>query len=225
MGGYTPPFSCREHMLQDLPNVFVGISEISRIVDDCILVVESRLQHLSSNTPKLTPDEALAIAAYSYDLSFADNSNNIYFALNDVLRERNPKKMIQLRPFLTYLMSGLSKLTAVEETVYRGIPISAMDMVREKYRLGIDTHWSAFTSTTSNIKKAKSFAQATGGIIFRIRILTGRSIKHYSAIPSEDEILLSPNCRLVVTSTLKLEDDGFYYLDLLERCDAQSFIF
>ncbi len=97
VAGYTPPLSCREHMLQvskshrnniptllpspsimsyyhfkDLPSLLPDVSDISGIVNDCVLVAESRCQHLPSSVPKLTPDEALSIATYSYDLGFAD---------------------------------------------------------------------------------------------------------------------------------------------------------
>ncbi len=221
--GYKPPLSCRDHILKDLPSLFVNVTEISQIVADCVLVAESRLQHLPSYITRLTPDEAVALAAYSYDLGFSDSKNNIYFSLNNVLRERNPEKLQQLRPFLTYLMTGLSKLPSVEATVHRGIPVSSVEVVREKYRRGVDIHWSAFTSTTTNIEKAKKFA-GVGGIIFRINVLQGRSITHYSTVQSEEEVLLSPNCRLVVISSLKQEGDGFYYLDMVERV-GKSVIF
>ncbi len=35
-----------------------------------------------------------------------------------------------------------------------------MAMVRSKYLLGSDVHWSAFNSTSTSIAKAKRFAQA-----------------------------------------------------------------
>lgn len=223
VGEYKPPHSCRDHMLSDLSQI-LEIYEISSIVDECALVAESRLEHLPSDIPRITFDEALAIAAYSFDLGLEDKAKNLYFTLNDILRERNPKKMAKLAPFLSYLMSGLTKLPPVKLTVYRGVPKSSMDMIREKYRDGINIHWYAFTSTTNSIKKAKSFAEE-GGIIFRIKILSGRSIRHFSAIPSEDEVLLSPNCKLFVTSSVHKEDDGYYYVDLAEHQQASTFIF
>jgi hypothetical protein len=135
--GFKPPNSCHDHILQDLPSIFVDIPEIPSIVEECSLVTESCLEHLPPNIPRLTFDEALAIAVYSYDLGMEDVTRNLYFALNDLLRERDPMMMRKLKPFLTYLMNGLSKLPPVEATVYRGVPNS---------------------------------------IIFRIKILTGRSI-------------------------------------------------
>ncbi len=222
--GYEPPLSCSEHMLQDLPNV-LSLKDILGLVEDCIQVAESCLQHLSAGVPRLSLDQALAVAAYSYDFGFSNASDNLFFVLNEVLRERNPQKMKYLQPFLAYLMSGLTKLPPESITVFRGIPFSAMDLIKQHYVQGVDVHWSAFTSTTTNLEKAQKFTQGKGGIIMRIDVLTGRNIKHYSAIPSEDEILLSPNCRLVVVKAVHLESDGYYYVDMIERNEGKSFIF
>ena len=93
-------------------------------------------------------------------------------------------------------MKGLEQLPAANETVYRGIPGARMAMVRSRYLLGIDVHWSAFNSTSTGIDKAKRFAQGPvsrrrifpwtscvlirfalqGGVIFRMRILNGRRV-------------------------------------------------
>jgi hypothetical protein len=54
-------------------------------------------------------------------------------------------------------MNGLAKLPPVVATVYRGVPNTAMNVIQEKYRQGVNIHWSVFTSTTNNFKKAKSF--------------------------------------------------------------------
>ncbi len=124
-------------------------------------------------------------------------------------------------------MGGFSKLPTVKTTVFRGVSNKAMEMAQSRYRDGANIHWSGFTSTTNSIKKAKSFAQqdGTGGIIFRIKILTGRSIKDYSAIPTEDEVLLSPNIKLIVTAAVHTEDDGLHYVDLQEQIQGPSFVY
>lgn len=68
------------------------------------------------------------------------------------------------------------------------------------------------------------FAQERG-IILRIRILTEQNIKHFSCIPSEEEVLLSLNCKLFVMASIHKEDDGFYYVDLAEHQQGATFIF
>ncbi len=223
-GDYKPTRSCHDHILNDLPSIFVDVPNIPSILKECMMVAESRLEHLPSDIPRLTEDESLAIAAYSFDLGIAETERNLYYSLNSILRERDPFKMTTLKPFLSYLMSGLFKLPPMKSTVFRGIPKESMKMIQEKYRDGLNIHWSGFTSTTNNIKKAKSFAQQ-GGIIFRIRILAGRNIRHYSAIPSEDEVLLSPNIKLIVIASVHKEDDGFFYVDLQEQVQGASFIY
>ena len=75
--------------------------------------------------------------------------------------------MQRLKPYLTYLMRGMGNLPAVVARVFRGIVV-------EKYQAGSEVHWSAFTSTTINLIKAKNFAEGTGGIICRIDVLYGR---------------------------------------------------
>lgn len=224
VGDYQPPHSCHHHMLNDLPSILVNVPNVPSILKECVAVATSCLEHLPPNVLRLADNEALAIAAYSFDLGLEETNRNLYHSLNSVLREREPKVMAKLKPFLSYLMSGLSKLPPIKSTVFRGIPNEAMETIQEKYRDGINIHWSGFTSTTNNIKKAKSFAQQ-GGIIFRIKILTGRSIKHYSAIPSEDEVLLSPNIKLIVTSSVHKEDDGYHYVDLQEQVQGPTFVY
>ncbi len=222
--GYKPSHSCREHILNDLPSVFVNVDGIPTIVVDCITVSEYRLEQLPSNIPRLTNDEALAIAAYSCESESGDKKNNIYYALNEVLRENDPKKVEKLLPFLSYLMSGITKLPPVKATVYRGIPNTSMGMIKEKYQDGLNIHWSGFTSTTNNIERAKRFADA-GGIIFRIKIYTGRNIEHYSYVSLEEEVLLFPNCKLLVTASVHPEgEDGFYDVDLVEPQES-TFVF
>lgn len=68
--------------------------------------------------------------------------------------------MQKLKPFLAYLLGALTDLPPVEGTVYRGVPISAMELVQKHYFEGVSIHWSAFTSTTKSVDKAKSFARA-----------------------------------------------------------------
>ncbi len=214
VGNFKPPHSCREHMLNDLPSILAGV-DIPELVGDCTLVAEESLKNLPPGTPRLTDDEALAIAAYSCDTGVKDTKCNIYFILNEVLREKDPPKVERMKPLLTYLISGLTTLPPVKATVYRGIPSTSMKVIEEKYGGGVNVQWSGFTSTTKQIERAKKFAKENG-IIFRIKILTGRSIQYYSFVPSEEEILLSPNCQLFVIAPVHLEGDGFHYVDLTE---------
>jgi len=177
--------------------------------------------------PLLPFDEAVAVAAYSYDLGFnsqcADGEDNLYVQLNVILRERNPLTMRLLKPFLTYLMRGLTVLPPFEGKVLRGIPAINLAIIQQHYTVGMDVHWSAFTSTTTSLHTAKQFA-GPAGVIISINVLTGRRIAQYSAIPNEEEVLLSPNCRLCVAKAATLKADGYYYLKMVER-RGQGYVF
>ena len=181
-------------MLQDLPMALEGVSLIKEIVRESIKIANSRLTFLPTGVPRLALDEAVAIASYTYDLGFKskdplnEGRDNLYFVLNIVLRDRQGPMMHALKPYLTYLMRGLSKLPAVEERVYRGVPSSSLNIVYDRYKAGVQVHWSAFTSTSTSIAKAKSFAQGRGGVIFRINAVQGRRVAAYSALPNEDEV-------------------------------------
>ena len=215
-------------MLQDLPGVLHSpqgtlAGKIPFIVEDCIRITENRLQRLPAGSAILGQNEALAVVAYTYDLNFSseeDGEDNLYAVLNDTLRKRSGTVMRALKPYLTYLMRGLMALPGVQTTCFRGVPPDCLDAVQAKYVLGTDVHWSAFTSCTPMLETAKQFAQTAGGVIFRMQMLSARDVRAYSAFPQEQELLLSPNVKLVVTASCRLEADGYYYVDLLERRGA-----
>jgi hypothetical protein len=56
-------------MINDLPSILEDVPAISLIVKECMLVAESHLEHHPSSIMRLTPDEALAIAAYARRIS------------------------------------------------------------------------------------------------------------------------------------------------------------
>jgi hypothetical protein len=232
--GYNPPQSCSHHMLNDLPKVLHSprgtlANKMHFIVRDCECMAEDRLQRLPEGATRLPLDEAVAVVSYTYDLGFnseEDGADNLFVALNETLRKRDPGAMQLLKPYLTYLMRGLRALPAVKTTCYRGIPPENLDLVRANYTQGSKVHWSAFTSCTLELDTAKRFAKQCEGIIFRIKILTARDVRDYSAFQDqEQEVLLSPNVRLVVTADCALDPDGYYYVDLVEMHENKGFVF
>jgi len=226
--GFTPPKSCSEHLRSDMPGIMPEVNQIDFITQESVTIAQDRLQALPPTEKRLSPDQAVAIAAYTYDLGFNsqtdDGRDNFFEALNKLLRQRNSKVMMVLRPYLTYLMQGLEALPPWKGTVYRGVPAEALDIVRKNYSPGKDIHWSSFTSTAALLSKAQQFAQGPGGVIFVVNVVMGRCIVNYSAIPDENEILLSPNSRFVVTSDLQLGSDGYYYIHMQQR-SGEGFVF
>ena len=224
VSSYVPPLPCREHMLRDLPAVLQGVEQLAFIVDECGIMSEAVLQRLPAGggSVRLPPDQALAVFAYAFDLGLnsqtEDGSDNLYAVLNRVLRDRNPGKLHLLKPYLCFLMRGLAALPEFAGVVFRGIPSEALPVVRDRYLVGSDIHWSSFTSTATSLSaKVRQFAGGPGGIVFRITVCSGRVLGAYTPFPEEEEVVLSPNTRLFVSSALSLAADGYWYLDLVER--------
>jgi hypothetical protein len=145
-------------------------------------------------------------------------AGTLYFELNHALRQRGGVQRtaaLQLwGGYLYYLLSGLSKLTDVETVVYRGYPDKAK--VVEQYKVGRPIQWGAFSSTSMSVAATKNFTDQEHGVIFKLTVLSGKVIRAYSYFPSEDEVLLSPQARFVVSSKPYEGADGFTYLDLVE---------
>jgi len=226
---YQPPQPCRDHLLEHVQKALPSVTQMPLIVEECERILHSKMQHLPKGSPVLHPCQALALIAYTYDLQYQstteDGRDNLFEALNDTLRERSTNKMALLKPYLAYLMRGLELLPPVRSKVYRGIPGDAttIALVDSKYSEGKEIYWSAFTSTSTDLNKAKDFA-GPGGIIFCIRIFSGRFVHLYSAFPNEYEVLMSPNICLIVTKAKYKGSDGYFYLDMLER-ESSAFVF
>ena len=211
-------------MLRDFPGALPGVQQLAFIVEESQRIASDRLSRLPVGALRLEVDEALAVAAYTFDLGFnseQEGADNLYNQLNDCLRERNAQKMVLLKPYLSYLLRALVKFPVLKTTVYRGIPAESVDVVREKYKEGSKVHWSAFTSTSTDIATAKQFAQGRGGILFRVNVRNGRCVSLYSHCMSEDEVLLSPNSVFVVTAECHQDQDGFILVDMLELLEEE----
>ena len=65
--------------------------------------------------------------------------------------------------------------------------------------------------------QGQEICRGAGGVIFRIHVLHGVTVNAYSAFPTENEILLSPNSRFVVNQACRLDPvDGYHYVDMQE---------
>jgi hypothetical protein len=73
------------------------------------------------------------------------------------------------------------------------------------------------------LDKATDFATATG-VVMKINILNGKALEDYSAFPTEAEILLSPNMRLVVSKGI-YQESGQLYVELVQLKEGPTFIF
>ena len=207
---YRPPCNAHDAIVQC---GLSGVTNLPHLARDATAMAKDRLANLppvaAGGPCRLELDFAIAIAAYTYDLGFSSadptgaGSDNFYRCLNAALRQRahDGTGLQQLKPILCYLFRGLEALpAAVNVVVYRGVPSSSSALVREKYEAGKDVYWTSFTSASEKFATAVEFAlkEGPGGVIFRIRSLTGRYVKWYSSMPREGEVIFSPNSSFTV---------------------------
>ena len=81
----------------------------------------------------------------------------------------------------------------------------------------------AFASTTTDILASRGFTDKDKGVIFKLTVLSGRSINDYSFFPAEGEILLTPNHRFTVTSKPYVELNGYTMVDMCET-QGEAFV-
>jgi len=99
------------------------------------------------------------------------------------------------------------------------------EIIKQNYTLGRKIHWSAYSSTSTNLHCAREFA-GLGGIIMKITLISGKKIKNYSILSSEDEILISPNMTFRVTKLPDWETaQDFYFLELVQEAPQSTFVF
>eukprot|EP01103_Thecamoeba_quadrilineata_P019279 TRINITY_DN7733_c0_g1_i1.p1 TRINITY_DN7733_c0_g1~~TRINITY_DN7733_c0_g1_i1.p1 ORF type:complete len:763 (+),score=140.45 TRINITY_DN7733_c0_g1_i1:146-2290(+) len=157
--------------------------------------------------PGVQFEDVYSILLYTYD-SGLDRENNVYYQLNKVLRERASHQLVEWRDYLFYLLTALNKLPAQgPRNVYRGMNYKVD--TREKYREGERVSWNGFTSTSVSKSQARNFLgkDQKGGTIFIIKIQkTGRAVHDFSAIPTEEEIILEPNSVFEVTNSEDLSE-------------------
>ena len=214
------------------------VPELEYILDESVKITADILRKAppDASTEPLVPCEALALVIYTFDIRMSlmsvdptgEGNDNFFVQLNVVLQKRNalpPAVLVQLQPYMYYCFCAMRKLKKLSDiTTYRGVPTTASAVVAANYVGGTMVHWSGFTSTSRNLSVAQGFARA-GGIIFRIQVFDGRCIKDFSAVRAEDEVLLSPNTKLMVIKGMTLDvASGYYYVDLVQSVDA-DFIF
>ena len=102
---------------------------------------------------------------------------------------------------------------------YRGYP--DFQKVEKQYRIGRPVQWGAFSSTTRSWDAAIQFTDKQKGVIFKITVLDGRDISNYSFFQTENEILLSPNHRFIVTSAMHVQDE----YRVIELCQMDGTVF
>jgi len=215
-----PSGSCRDEVMQlsSLPN----FNKLDKILEDCISWLESFKWAPEASTHDLTHDEMFAVHLYTHDLrQYAEHpENNFFNQLNAMLRQRNSALMEKWSGYLYYFLTALHKITPVTATLYRGVGKEAVGAVPQ-YVEKRPIQWSGFTSTTPRLEKAMEFAR-DGGVVFCMKVIYGRDISMYSLFPEEEEIVLSPNSKFVVSKAVYLRN-GIHFVEMEETQEAYIF--
>jgi len=191
---FKPSKTCSEYVL-DLCN-------FPQIVSGKFPLIKSEIDEWyssfkwGSNPAKLDENECTSIAWYAWDIqNHGKREENFYFQLNKNLQDRNATMINNFSGYLWFFQQALSKLPDLDLDVYRGIDTRGAPIIKKEYAVGRPIHWSAYSSTTSDVEVAQDFA-GSSGIILKIKIFNGKSVVDYSPYATENEIILSPNMKI-----------------------------
>ena len=122
---------------------------------------------------KLDENCTVAIVAYTHDLMLGSKQGNLYFELNIMLRQRKPDERKVLVAtwggFMFYMMHGLAQLPDFKGVCWRGYNHGSRAAIIQEYHVGRPIQWGAFTSVTTSLDAAKSFAPQSR-VVFKITV-------------------------------------------------------
>ena len=81
--------------------------------------------------------------------------------------------------------------------------------------------WTCVSKSTSS-NQARRFTDAHAGVIFKLTVQSGKVVDQFSWLADEQEVLLSPLCRLFVSRAAYDGGDGFTYVDMVEQQQDSS---
>lgn len=188
--------------------------------NEIILFIKNKYASLNSviTAGNINVDERAAI--YFYTLEFPAREWNLYSRLNkDLTTPQREQTAPQWKHYLHYLFSALKKTPFYTTTqdLYRGVAEDLVTKYPQKYKVNNIITWYGFTSTSTKMdtvrkildkykKQRSSSADPFKSVIFCINsVFSGRSIKEFSGIPDEDEILLPPASRFKIITIFPLE--------------------
>ncbi|CAF4327956.1 unnamed protein product [Rotaria sp. Silwood2] len=159
----------------------------------------------------LSPDESAAIHLYTMEVK----PRNLYSILNEMLRDRDRRKLKPWFPYLKLFITALFKIQpGPTKVIYRGVKAD----LHLKYRDGERYIWWAFSSCTLSLKVLEQpmyLGDSGPRTLFNIECMNGKAIKSHSYYKTEDEILLLPGFYFEVVSKVKVAND-LYIIHLRE---------
>ena len=226
--GFTPAKTCSQYLLDDAVEVMSGCPQLPLLVDECKKIAGSKVDAKVDALKYLAPQELFALVVWSFDLSMvdpsADYTSNFYYQCNKILQDRD-QKVAKLKGYLHFIFKGLQNMPNVKVDVFRGLKARSMPTIHKFYSQGQKVHWSGFSSTTTNFNVARNFA-GHGGIVIKLKIVSGKILGSASALAREEEILLMPNFAAVVISDIYRDrGSGMQCIDLAEVTKAATHVF
>ena len=195
----NPIIECMKTPLLSLEE---AVSSVEEFVPDVNSYVATAKELCRENST-LKINESAAIYLYTAMGEF-------YRKLNDALRSQNPFALKLWFPFLKLFLTALNKLPSGSTTVWRGVG----DTIGNEFKDGAVHTWSSVNSCSSHVNVAGLFA-GQKGTLFCIHTIRGKNINKYSANQNEEEVILLPETRLRVKSSLH-EPDGRLIVHLEE---------
>lgn len=161
----------------------------------------------------LTLDESAAICLYS--MEWEPHDQCLSRILNQSLRSKDRQKLNSWYLYLKLLLTALTHLPSIfDAKIYRGIKLD----LSNDYPQGKKFIWWGFSSCTASLSVLQSikFIGKTGiRTMFVIECQSGKNISQHTYFQSEEEVLIPPATRFVVTSC-ENPSNGFHIIYLKE---------
>jgi hypothetical protein len=125
-----------------------------------------------------------------------------FMAINKALRAKNPKAQLekenQLLNQVIVMRAALQKMKSFKGKVYRGTHLTSSFLA--KHQPGQLITYPGFLSTSKSREASEDFVR---NAILVIHAKNGKSVKTYSQVPREDEILFDHNSKFKVIKRKK----------------------
>ena len=194
----------------DVPEAIARFGHSASHIEQIMVAGRARAKASTSNFA-LAPAHAAALYAYTEE-------SPLYGTLNYTMRTPHTSstptdtELKRYADFLVHTEKALGSLpTHVSELhgkVYRGIKVLLNPDV---YAPGKRITWQAFSSSTKKQTATLEFVNTSGrklsGSLFVIDSITAKDIRHFSAIPSEEEVLFPPNSQFKVEKVVASEQE------------------
>jgi hypothetical protein len=125
-----------------------------------------------------------------------------FIPMNKTLRGKNPKAKLQkdskLLNQIIIMRAALQKIKSFKGKVFRGTHLSSQTL--SQHIPGSIVTYPGFLSTSTSREASENFVQ---NVILVINAKNGKSVRNYSQMPQEDEILFDHNSKFKVLKKKK----------------------